>query len=65
MPPAEIATEHAVQCCFVVYIHAFAAVELEELGELPGYVIITCETTVELFELALDAKTGGFPDFPL
>ena len=65
MPPAEIATEHAVQCCSVVYIHAFAAVELEELGELPDYVIMTFETILELFELALDARTGGFPDFPL
>ena len=60
-----MATEHAVQCCSVVYIHAFAAVELEEIGELPGYVMITFETIMELFELALDAKTGGFPDFPL
>lgn len=51
--PAEIATEHAVQRCFVVYIHASVTVVFEELGELVGYVTILFKLSVELLERVL------------
>lgn len=61
--PAEIAIEHVVQRCSVVYIHAFVTVDLEELGELIGYVTIPVKLPVELFERVLDALIASFPDF--
>ena len=52
MSPAEIATEHVVQCCSVVYIYV-SAVVLEELGELVDDVSTMLETPIEIFERAL------------
>lgn len=62
MSPAEIATEHAVQRCFVVYIYVFAVV-LEELEKLVDDVSTMFETPIEIFKRALDALTASFPDF--